>query len=182
MSTREPNLENHLLVDTRRRVVGEWLRSLLILSTATVLAAAGCNKQEPTDETSEPPGLPAPAEPSAAAMPGPEAAPQQAQEVEALEGEAQVSDEELQRFAQVQVKLEPLQRQVGEQAQAGGDQDALRAQFHEQASRILAGSGLSPERFNQLGILIQQDPNVQRRFQDALQRKMQDQPPPTPQR
>jgi hypothetical protein len=90
-------------------------------------------------------------------------------------GAAHVSNEEIETYSQIQIDLAPLQHELVQKARQGAEGDELRALQEElqmKANRIVESSEMTPERFNEITALVQQDADLMQRVQNVMERKV----------
>lgn len=113
-----------------------------------------------------------PATAHAQAAPGTPPAAYQEQ-MPATPGTAAVDDVKLQQFAQVHQQVEAVGTQYQAQIAQTADidqQSALAAEANQQMMKTVEASPLSVQEYNQIAMLVQQDPALQQKYSQMLGR------------
>lgn len=102
-----------------------------------------------------------------------------AQEQQAQQGQAQppaedinVSDQQLQQFADAQVEISSIQQEFSGRLQGVEDPEEaheLQLEANEQMTAAVEDAGLDVESFNQIAMAIQNDPELQQKLTELLE-------------
>ena len=84
-----------------------------------------------------------------------------------------VSDGEVEEFAAIQVEVSAIQQELQTEAQKkDADVQQLQNEFTRKASGIIENSALSRERFEQIVEQVSNDPDLQSRLRQAIEKRI----------
>ncbi|MFO8070489.1 MAG: DUF4168 domain-containing protein [Polyangia bacterium] len=172
-----------------------WAFAVAGVFTLMVVGFGGCgpDDKQQQKEPSDPPGLPDPAErapapsekkPAPKAQPAPpppsaqdplgkrEGARPSSPEPPGGEKAGEVSQSEIETFAQIQLDISSLEREFAQKQQEGAKPTELQILFKQRAGQIVEESDLDTERYNEIATLAQSNPDLQRRIQSIIGKKM----------
>jgi hypothetical protein len=83
-----------------------------------------------------------------------------------------ISQEEVETYAEIQIELAQLERQISHQAEGQTNQMDRHQQLQQRAGQIIQQSNMNLDRYNEITRLIHSDQNLLRRIQTAIDERV----------